>query len=171
MSLIINIRKLDTASESMEHQTSVDVTSWLKDRSDIRSIDSMKVNVQAKAFDNGMLVKGEAHVLLEFTCSKCIVPFQDELRLVFTERFTRMANEADEEADIHILHGDEVDMLPYVEEHFQLALPYVCICKEDCKGLCPNCGTNRNEHTCSCTNEKIDPRLAKLKDFYDKILE
>jgi uncharacterized protein len=43
-----------------------------------------------------------------------------------------------------------------------LAVPFAPLCREDCKGLCPQCGIDRNTGTCSC-EPPIDPRLAALK--------
>jgi len=48
-------------------------------------------------------------------------------------------------------------------ESLQIALPMKPLCKDDCKGLCPNCGTNLNKATCDCTTHWEDPRLAALR--------
>ncbi|NMA14219.1 MAG: DUF177 domain-containing protein [Clostridia bacterium] len=40
------------------------------------------------------------------------------------------------------------------------------LCREDCKGLCPICGSNLNIKQCRCERESIDPRLAALKNFF-----
>ena len=50
-----------------------------------------------------------------------------------------------------------------MREQFYLALPMKPLCREDCKGLCPQCGTNLNTGTCECRPEWEDPRLAALK--------
>jgi uncharacterized protein len=50
-----------------------------------------------------------------------------------------------------------------MREQFYLALPMKPLCAEGCKGLCPHCGTNLNEATCTCTNEWSDPRLEPLR--------
>ncbi len=41
--------------------------------------------------------------------------------------------------------------------------PMQPLCREDCKGLCPHCGTDRNQTDCDCEKQRIDPRLASLK--------
>lgn len=46
-----------------------------------------------------------------------------------------------------------------------LALPVKNLCKEDCKGLCPVCGVNRNTETCECLKKQVDPRLEKLGEL------
>ena len=52
-------------------------------------------------------------------------------------------------------------------EYLLLDAPTTPLCKPDCAGLCPICGTNRNEETCDCKTDAIDPRMAKLKDLLD----
>ena len=49
-----------------------------------------------------------------------------------------------------------------MREQLYLALPMKPLCREDCKGLCPNCGTNWNRGTCDCKQGWEDPRLAAL---------
>jgi uncharacterized protein len=50
-----------------------------------------------------------------------------------------------------------------MREQFYLALPMKPLCREDCKGLCPICGVNRNRETCSCRSEWVDPRMEALR--------
>jgi len=50
-----------------------------------------------------------------------------------------------------------------MREQFFLALPMKPLCREDCKGLCPVCGINRNRETCTCQSEWVDPRLEPLR--------
>ena len=58
---------------------------------------------------------------------------------------------------------DEIDLDHLMREQFHLALPMKPLCREDCKGLCPRCGANRNTTTCTCEVRWEDPRLAGLK--------
>ena len=59
--------------------------------------------------------------------------------------------------------NDAIDLGQLMMEQFQLALPMKPLCREDCKGLCPNCGMNLNTGTCDCNVKWEDPRLAALK--------
>ena len=51
------------------------------------------------------------------------------------------------------------------KEQVLLSLPMRAVCREDCKGLCPHCGINRNRETCDCQAAKVDPRWEALKKF------
>ena len=59
--------------------------------------------------------------------------------------------------------NDEIDLGQLMREQFYLALPMKPLCRDDCNGLCPKCGTNLNPRPCDCKREWEDPRLAALK--------
>ena len=58
-----------------------------------------------------------------------------------------------------------MDLDDLVVSDILLSLPTKIICKEDCEGLCPSCGINRNVDTCECQKKQVDPRLAKLGEL------
>lgn len=68
---------------------------------------------------------------------------------------------AADDLDVFPFDGERVDLEPLLREQFVLAVPYAPLCREDCKGLCPQCGIDRNTGTCSC-QKPIDPRFAGL---------
>jgi hypothetical protein len=57
------------------------------------------------------------------------------------------------------------DLSEIAAEQIYLGLPLKPVCKNDCRGLCPVCGVNRNLEECACVGEEIDPRLAPLLAF------
>jgi len=113
-----------------------------------------------------VIVTGTITGLVQAKCAKCLIPTEYSLNVSFDEKFSEVP--VDEESDIHFFHSGMIDLSPYLIEAIVLELPYVYVCKEDCLGLCPTCGTNRNEKQCECKNERIDPRLADLALFFEK---
>lgn len=71
----------------------------------------------------------------------------------------------EEDLDLSFYEGEEVDVSPLVLEQIVLTLPTRPLCKEDCRGLCPQCGINRNNETCACVIDQGDPRLAVLRNL------
>jgi len=67
-----------------------------------------------------------------------------------------------EDLDVFPYDGEKIDLEPLLREQFVLAIPFAPLCSEECKGLCPQCGIDRNSGTCNC-EKPIDPRLAALK--------
>ncbi|HZJ64762.1 MAG TPA: DUF177 domain-containing protein [Kofleriaceae bacterium] len=126
---------------------------------------------------------GAFHGELMVACSRCINPVKlvidDKLLVTFLPRHEmpddeddeRGADAADEDdgaevaeddLDVFPYDGERVDLEPLLREQFVLAVPFAPLCAETCKGLCPQCGIDRNTASCSCT-PPIDPRLATLK--------
>lgn len=97
-----------------------------------------------------------------FVCSRCLEPFSERLETHWEEQFAlSSSSEQDGLLPIHeYLNLDE-----WVREALLLQIPFAPLCQEDCQGLCPECGVNRNHESCGCQIENIDPRLAKLKEF------
>lgn len=114
---------------------------------------------------------------LMVACSRCVGPVRlaldEKLLVTFLPPAEMPSDEAEPasedgaevaEGDIDVFpfDGDKLDLEPLFREQFVLAIPYAPLCREDCKGLCPQCGTDLNSGTCTC-EKPIDPRLAALK--------
>ena len=112
---------------------------------------------------------------LELVCSRCLEPFALPVDATFDLRFLpHGAGEepgedeaAVEEDDVSttFYKDDAIDLAGLLREQFYLALPMKPLCRPDCKGLCPQCGTNRNQGTCQCDTAWHDPRLSALKSL------
>lgn len=107
---------------------------------------------------------GTMRTTLNLICSRCLENFNYPLEVEVHEKFSKEFN--DEDNDIIIIHSDKVNFSPIIETNIILSLPMKKLCNEDCKGLCSVCGTNLNHSTCNCERNDIDPRLAKLRDFF-----
>lgn len=108
----------------------------------------------------------EAHIEteLKLTCSRCLQPFITKFENVVNEKFT--LNEGNKDDDVTFMSSDSIDITKIIANDIILSLPIKRLCKDDCKGLCQVCGANLNTTTCSCNENEIDPRLAKLKDIF-----
>ena len=78
--------------------------------------------------------------------------------------------EDDDYEELFPLDGDGVDVSDVLETCFILNMDTKFLCREDCRGLCPDCGRNLNDGPCGCT-KKIDPRMAVLGRLLDDIQE
>jgi len=110
---------------------------------------------------------------LELSCSRCLEPFKLPVTTEFDLRYVpRVENAGEGEREVEeddlstaFYDGDEIDLSQLITEQFQLALPMKPLCRGDCKGLCPHCGTNLNTGSCGCSQKWEDPRLAALKQL------
>lgn len=107
---------------------------------------------------------------LSFKCGRCL----EEIEFDITDTISRrLVNDefADEDQtemveDIYYIESAELDLGDFIENEIFVAIPLQILCKEDCKGLCSSCGVNHNFESCKCKDEKIDPRLEELKNFF-----
>lgn len=148
----------------------VDLKERVSNHSDLLNIEPVHVKVNAVYGSGVYEVKGHLETIVTLKCSRCLNTYEMELSVPFRELFAEREGlvSSEEEEDLHIVHENEVDLLPYVEEAIHLAIPFIPVCREDCKGLCPVCGVDRNTVRCECKQEKIDPRLAGLADLFKK---
>ncbi len=156
--------------EPLPFRTTLDPGELTSRHGEIRSMSPVEVTGEAVLAGGLYDVQGEMTADVDFACGRCLKPFRQRVDIPFHETFAPADSDIvlDEESDIHPLDGDEIALTPLLQEDFLLAIPSFPVCDAACKGLCPTCGTNRNEQPCDCKNERIDPRLAGLADFFAK---
>jgi DUF177 domain-containing protein len=119
---------------------------------------------------------GRVESTLTLTCGRCLeemalpvdLPF-DLLYLPHHENVGEGEVEVeDDDLTTAYYRDDQIDLGQLIVEQFLLALPMKPLCRESCRGLCPECGTNLNTATCSCVHAWTDPRLEILKPLVDK---
>jgi uncharacterized protein len=133
------------------------------------------VGFQAEVRKDGQKVRlvGRLATTLEVGCSRCLEPFAIPVDTAFDLLFlpsTANAGEPeqqidDEDVGVSFYRDDVIDLGEVMREQFYLALPMKPLCREDCQGLCPVCGVNRNRESCSCQAEWVDPRMDALRKF------
>ena len=118
---------------------------------------------------------GTVKTALELACSRCLEPFVMPVDREFDLRYLPAAAaepRPDEDDEIEVEDDDvavtfyrdeQIDLNELLREQFYLALPMKPLCRDECRGLCAQCGTNLNTGTCDCAPVWEDPRLAPLK--------
>jgi uncharacterized protein len=117
-----------------------------------------------------LFFRGEFTAATVATCARCaeefVAPSGRGFRYVLAPRSIGDGSNAGlrtEDLEFSLYDGEEVDLTPLIREQMLLALPTRPLCREDCRGLCPQCGANLNERDCGCTSESADSRLAILR--------
>ena len=114
--------------------------------------------------EHRVLLAGTLQARGRAECSRCL----DTFELVWDVPLEIMvlrdvdSDEADGDTLVLLQNSGEVDLRAAVTESVVLALPLAPVCREDCRGLCPSCGSNRNTDTCNCEEEDYDPRWEGL---------
>lgn len=134
------------------------------------STSQVEGEVKLMRTDRGILVKGILHTKVEVSCSRCLDLFDCPLALdiegVYFPTIDIVSGASlplpDEPGCFTIDEHHVLDLSEAVRQYALLALPMKPLCRQDCAGLCPNCGHNLNHGACECLPQKIDPRWAKL---------
>ena len=126
--------------------------------------------------DKGIWVNGRLEVRMWATCSRCVKSLPQTMRIVIEEEYLPRvdintgqplrATDADEGS----FRIDAQHTLDFTEALRQYALanqPMKPLCRRDCRGLCPNCGADRNDGPCSCREGEIDHRWTPLMKLLD----
>lgn len=117
-------------------------------------------------------VQGHLSVLMEADCDRCLepasFPVDSDFELCYrpvTEGYGEEVKLDEGEAEMGFYEGDGLELNDVLREYVLLALPMQRVCSEDCKGICPVCGQNRNQMKCTCQTAALDDRWAVLKNY------
>ena len=138
---------------------------------DIKLKEDIQVFLKVSRFGSKVLVDGIFTSVVFLVCSRCLKEFSFPIENNFSIEYTpyrELVEEKEheltkEELDISFYHNDEINVEDLVREQMLLFVPMKPLCKSDCQGICPECGTNLNESSCKCSLGGIDPRLEPLE--------
>ena len=145
----------------------IDPDDPLFEGSGFRFASRLHARIEATIAGSGeVVIRGSVQGSLVQECRRCLAelnsPFDTELTLVFVP-----ADELGEDpaGDVYPLEASAtvLDLRGPIHEELVLTVPSYAFCKEDCRGLCPRCGTNLNEQDCQCSEEDVDPRWDALR--------
>ena len=113
--------------------------------------------------------QGRADAVIQSECRRCLTPVAPPLSLEIGALFAQDP-EALEDPDAYPVapEATEVDVTPAIREELVLAVPRYAVCRDDCKGLCPQCGKDLNAGPCGCA-PATDARWQPLKALKDKL--
>lgn len=129
-------------------------------------VDFLKGVLRLSRTSRGILVQGTLHSSIPGTCSRCLEECPIPLDVSIEELFVYPPEPG---AEFVVGEDCNLDLAPLLREETIIDMPMNILCRPDCAGLCPECGANRNEGPCECESEPIDPRMAALKAFKDKL--
>jgi len=143
-------------------------------------VDSVRLCGMLTQLSGEYVFRGSVAGRYEYPCDRClepaVFPFCVEVVWVFAPGSASKAEDtakdnADEAVQTVAIAGNEIDLAPPVWEEIVLAAPTKVLCREDCAGLCPQCGIDLNRGTCSCrTDDTIkNEGLAGLAALFPEI--
>lgn len=122
----------------------------------------MEVEGTVRGTVDGVLADFEARAPAHLECVRCLTEWVGEVSAVGTQHFSHTPDE-----DGYRIEDRHIDLGGPATDELSLALPAVPLCREDCRGLCPICGTDLNMSPCDGHGEESDSPFAALKDLFD----
>ena len=122
---------------------------------------------------NEVFVNGHIDTRVQVECDRCLQPVELPVNADFALEYisgsdyesSQVAELTENEMSVSVFDGKAIDVDEIVKEQILLTVPTRMLCREDCKGICPECGTDRNTGECDCVTKDIDPRWAALKNL------
>jgi uncharacterized protein len=138
---------------------------------------SLRCHVE-RGDDDTIHVRGRLHADVALHCGRCLEGFSmaldQELDLFYLPHEAGQDQEEEDEVELSdrdvvvaYYEGDRLDLGEVIREQLFLAVPLSRLCREDCQGLCPHCGVNRNQQACACPNE--EPSLSPFASLRRKL--
>ncbi len=111
-------------------------------------------------------LKAQVRYRYDGNCDRCTGEIHRDEVLEIEHILVVSLNHEDNDSFV-LIDNYQLPLDELVEEDLLLSQPLKVLCKEDCRGLCPQCGTDLNQGTCGCQQDTVDPRLQILKQLLD----
>ncbi len=121
-------------------------------------------------------VSGRLAARVQLECDRCLkpveLPVDSKFKLEYVTAADYQAQQVveltEEDLDLSVFDGEAIDIDELVTEELLLAIPDHVLCQDNCKGICPVCGKDRNLDVCNCETKEVDPRWAGLKELVNR---
>ena len=164
--MIIQFTDLTSAKKrNKEINVTYDLTPINFGGEEIKTKEAIKVVGNINSTDDILTIKASVKTVLELKCSRCLDTFIYPIDIDIEERFTNN-DEYRESEEVVFVDSDTLDIAQVVESQIVSTLPIKRLCKDDCNGLCQQCGNNLNQDACQCMTNNVDLRLAKLQELF-----
>jgi len=142
------------------------------DREPLIELSPVRLSGRVSRIEAGLSLDARVVFTGRLECSRCLAGYPFALDEAFSLLLYRRAEAAPgereidrEDLDLSYYDSETLPVAPIAEERIQLAIPMKPLCREDCLGLCPQCGQDRNVTPCNCRIEAVDPRWGALEEL------
>jgi len=139
----------------------------------ISLVEPATVNGTVRMAGPEVFVNGHVKTRAAVECDRCLkqveIPVDADFELEYVTGPIYESSEAaeltEDELSVAVFDGEAIDVDEIVKEQVLLAVPTRTLCQPDCKGICPDCGIDKNTGDCACETKEVDPRWAALKNL------
>jgi uncharacterized protein len=144
----VNVKRIPAGGEHLQGEIPATIIDWVDE--DVAFLAQITYDLQAQIQNNALLVTGHLATPVRLRCSRCLNHFLQLLRVQAFVFHRELAGE------------DFVDLTENIREDILLELPQRALCRPDCPGLCPRCGTDLSAGACQCAPLRVDLRWHAL---------
>ena len=162
MSAIVSVKD-SLYNEGGRYDLSLQVNLDPSDYMGMVKFESVKLDGYYFSIGDSVRFSCKLNVDVVFECDRCLKEFSKNFKFGFNETFSSNA----EDETLLITKNHTVDLQPLVFDTIIASLPIERLCKDDCKGLCPHCGIDKNFSSCSCKDDDSDNPFAILRGLVD----
>jgi uncharacterized protein len=181
---MIDVIKFDEIDEHrpQTYQGRFEIPASELDRDEVAGTSTIELEarVESSGTPGEYLADGDSRVTMDLNCSRCLDPYPFANSAKFHVRFRpRPEGSGEENEEVEIRGEDELDVEFYSQrsvplrdlasEQIQLAIPMKPLCSDNCLGLCPKCGANRNREQCNCEEAGTDERWGALQGIREQL--
>jgi len=167
--MLLDLSRLRSGTEHIERRYEPGEVARAGD--DFHAVSPVNLTVDVRKDGQKIRLAGRVEGAVQIECGRCLEPFTipvDEKfdTLLLPSSANTGESEQQVEADdlgVAYYKDDQIDLGEVIREQLYLAMPMKPLCREDCLGLCPVCGSNKNRETCECRPQWVDPRLEPLR--------
>jgi uncharacterized protein len=171
----IEVASLAESGKDLDHQYRPGELSLEDDR--IQLLDPQP-RIQGRIRRDGRRVKVAGKIIghLQLECDRCLTPLDSTIAVKFNREYVTTADYeaqqvvelSEDDLNLSVFDGAVIDVDSLVREELLLAAPDQVVCQQNCQGICPNCGVDRNVTACDCETAEVDPRWAGLKELVNR---
>ncbi|MDG4792564.1 YceD family protein [Micromonospora sp. WMMD1082] len=128
----------------------------------------LDLDLRMESVSEGVLVSGTVSGPIRGECGRCLREINDSVTVTIQELYAYANSTTDAttaEDEVGRMQGDLIDLEPALRDAVVLALPTNPLCRQDCPGLCPECGVQRDDLPADHSHQQIDPRWAGLSQL------
>lgn len=167
--MILELRDLEEFPALVTLEAAEGKTAPMRD--DVLSVGAVTVSLTVQKSGDEFFCQGTVTATVELECARCLGPFRYDAQgptdfiATTAQLLEQYRAEAVDDEEYVIIDSNELtaDISDIVRETLLLELPMKPVCGDECKGLCSQCGANRNTEPCDCESNKTDPRWEGLK--------
>lgn len=166
--LYFDLRTIESGAQSVDGHLSADDPIW--EEVDLRPSSTVHVEGRLSYAGPGRFYfTGQFSGEVVASCRRCLTDVTTGVSDTVSGLFAEAGLDEAEEDDVFPLNASAraVDLKPVVREAWLLAAPAFVTCREECQGLCPICGIDRNVGTCACASGSTDSRWDALRGLRD----